>query len=158
MSQQSLLECKALDMDLKISDKASQLAKEWVKNMTGGENLESEETDESALKIDGRPARLGLGAVYVPHSQLTTTLSPLEKKLKAKLGVSIGAAHCQEIKRLKTHPVIDKSDLKKRPQEDMDGEDDAGRTSQFNRKQHSSKMMACSLETSKGKKKKKKVG
>ncbi|KAI5073102.1 hypothetical protein GOP47_0011115, partial [Adiantum capillus-veneris] len=149
---------EGLAMYLKISDRAFQLANKWVKNMSGGENLDSEDTYESDLKIDGRPARLGLGAEYVPHSQLTTTLNPLEKKLKAKLDVSKGTALSKETKHLKTHLVTDKSNSGKRLKEDMDGEDDDGRAAQFNRKQQSSTLMGHLLEPSKGKKKRKKNG
>ncbi|CAM6128697.1 unnamed protein product [Calypogeia fissa] len=39
-----------------------------------------------AVELEARPPRLGLGAKYLPHSKVTTTMSPVEKKLRAMTG------------------------------------------------------------------------
>ncbi|KAJ7282184.1 hypothetical protein O6H91_Y356200 [Diphasiastrum complanatum] len=51
--------------------------------MTGGD--EGEEIEDGLGEQEIRPSRLGLGAKYVPHSQVTRTVSALEKTLRAKL-------------------------------------------------------------------------
>eukprot|EP00897_Mesotaenium_endlicherianum_P000227 jgi/Mesen1/10204/ME000766S09570 len=54
----------------------------WLKQMTGWkEEDEVEPADEPEL----RPARLGLGAKYLPHSQVAASMTSLEKKLRARL-------------------------------------------------------------------------
>eukprot|EP00250_Pteridium_aquilinum_P026372 c32916_g1_i1 orf=187-618(+) len=142
-------------MDLKVSDKASQLAREWVRNMSGGENVDSEEVNDTEPKMDGRPARLGLGAEYVPHSHLTTTLNPVERKLRAKLNVSKGATDAQA-KVYKARQSTENSNPGTGKNEDIDDEDEVGRGSLFNRKQRSDTLNAHLLEPKKGNKKRKK--
>eukprot|EP00249_Psilotum_nudum_P022066 c28360_g3_i1 orf=352-834(+) len=68
-----------------VSSKALQLAKGWVKNMTGGADpyLDNDDGDVGS-NIEIRPPRLGLGAKYLPHSQVTSIMNPVEKKLRSK--------------------------------------------------------------------------
>ncbi|KAH7440691.1 hypothetical protein KP509_03G006100 [Ceratopteris richardii] len=145
-------------MDLKVSDRASQLAKEWIKTMSGGHEIDSEDMDELDPKIDGRPARLGLGAEYASHTQLVATLNPLEKKLKAKLGVSTMATNDKRVQPSKTNPPIPKAITGKGPKEDIELEDEGGRACQFSRKQTLSTLDALVMEPAKRKKKRKTSG
>lgn len=75
-------------MQVEVSDKALHLAKEWVKNMTGGEECDYDKEADLEAKFEIRPARLGLGAKFVPHSLVASTMTPVEKKLRAKIGAS----------------------------------------------------------------------
>ncbi|KAJ4778238.1 hypothetical protein LUZ62_062495 [Rhynchospora pubera] len=61
-------------------DKAFELAKIWVKNMSGGIS-EEKVTD---VEIEGRPPRLGLGARVAPKAKTTLT-DPVERKLLSKV-------------------------------------------------------------------------
>ncbi|KAL4191505.1 hypothetical protein AMTRI_Chr07g80810 [Amborella trichopoda] len=60
--------------------KALKLAEGWVKNMSG-----SDADDSLFPDVESRPARLGLGAKYIPHSKTVAITDPLERKLHAKL-------------------------------------------------------------------------
>ncbi|KAG6548644.1 hypothetical protein Mapa_009798 [Marchantia paleacea] len=79
-----------------VTNKAFQVAQAWVKNMTGGADSDPDEDDEStsmaaeAAYAGLRPARLGLGAKYVPHSAAAASMSmsPVERKLRAKLNAA----------------------------------------------------------------------
>ncbi|KAJ1694423.1 hypothetical protein LUZ63_011121 [Rhynchospora breviuscula] len=62
-------------------DKAFELAKIWVKNMSGGIS-EEKVTD---VEIEGRPSRLGLGARVAPKAKTTPSTDPVERKLLSKV-------------------------------------------------------------------------
>ncbi|KAG9441286.1 hypothetical protein H6P81_017140 [Aristolochia fimbriata] len=64
-------------------DKALKLAESWVNNMTGST------TDElNEVEFESRPARLGLGAKFVPQSKVASSLDPVGKKLLAKFSAN----------------------------------------------------------------------
>ncbi len=69
-----------------VLGKALKLAEGWVNQMNTGPG--TAEDDVGGEEIQNRPARLGLGAKFVPHSKFAATLNPVEKKLRAKLNAA----------------------------------------------------------------------
>ncbi|GAB4855373.1 hypothetical protein Ancab_023996 [Ancistrocladus abbreviatus] len=61
-------------------DNALKLAEQWVNNMS-----RSFEEESAEVEIEGRPARLGLGAKELAKSKRGDTNDPVERKLHAKL-------------------------------------------------------------------------
>ncbi|CAM6092022.1 unnamed protein product [Calypogeia fissa] len=74
------------ESEIFVSSKALQVAEGWVRNMLGESDLEDDDEDSKAVELEARPPRLGLGAKYLPHSKVATTMSPVEKKLRAMTG------------------------------------------------------------------------
>ncbi|XP_057496053.1 uncharacterized protein LOC130781027 [Actinidia eriantha] len=63
-------------------DKALKLAEQWVNNKT-----KSTEEEPAVVELEGRPARLGLGATVPRQSKVGPLNDPVERKLYAKLQV-----------------------------------------------------------------------
>ncbi|XP_073277502.1 uncharacterized protein [Primulina huaijiensis] len=62
-------------------DRSFKLAEQWVNNMSA-----SSINDKSAVvELEGRPARLGIGATVPRESKVTLSNDPIERKLLAKL-------------------------------------------------------------------------
>ncbi|CAM6103787.1 unnamed protein product [Calypogeia fissa] len=74
------------ESEIFVSSKALQVAEGWVRNMLGESDLEDDDEDSKAVELEARPPRLGLGAKYLPHSKVATTMSPVEKRLRAMTG------------------------------------------------------------------------
>lgn len=119
-------------MEIEVSNKAFNLAKQWVTNMTGGEDGKSDETAESEARFEMRPARLGLGAKYVPHSQLTSAMNPVEKKLRAKIGISKQSNYASAERKSSGEP--DKTQLQGKTDEDLE-DGDISKASFFSKKE-----------------------
>ncbi|KAL2469050.1 hypothetical protein Fot_50626 [Forsythia ovata] len=62
-------------------DKAFKLAEQWVNNMSKS----SEGRKSIAIELEGRPARLGIGATVPRGSKVVNSSDPVERKLLAKL-------------------------------------------------------------------------
>ncbi|XP_073157260.1 uncharacterized protein [Henckelia pumila] len=65
-------------------DRSFKLAEQWVNNMSA-----SSVNDKSAVvELEGRPARLGIGATVPRESRVTVSNDPVGRKLLAKLNAS----------------------------------------------------------------------
>eukprot|EP00249_Psilotum_nudum_P022067 c28360_g4_i1 orf=299-784(+) len=143
-----------------VSRKALQLAKGWVKNMTGGADSYLDD-DDIGSNIEIRPPRLGLGAKYLPHSQVTGIMNPVGKKLWSKLGSAsklecltsgnkIGGlvGGCNDSKLTENESEVESED---------DEENDDSRTFSFRKKQKSNAFDSHLIQgrNTKGKKKRK---
>jgi hypothetical protein len=134
-----------------VLNKALKLAEGWVKQMNTGPDTAEDDVGEE--EIQNRPARLGLGAKFVPHSKFAATLNPVEKKLRAKLNAAkrqsdLGTEEaCSIDKDIKEHKCEDN---------DIDSDDSDSRANAFSRKQ--TKHLANSLQSpiKSGKKRKRK--
>ncbi|KAL3681716.1 hypothetical protein R1sor_024672 [Riccia sorocarpa] len=75
-----------------VKNNAFQMAQAWVKKMSGGADSDPEEQDSESKTREEvavlRPARLGLGAKYLPHSKAAALMTPIEKKLRAKINAA----------------------------------------------------------------------
>eukprot|EP00271_Cylindrocystis_brebissonii_P006023 TRINITY_DN18551_c0_g1_i2.p1 TRINITY_DN18551_c0_g1~~TRINITY_DN18551_c0_g1_i2.p1 ORF type:complete len:137 (-),score=15.24 TRINITY_DN18551_c0_g1_i2:70-480(-) len=57
----------------------------WLSQMSGGDRSD----DDAEVHIpEARPLRLGLGAKFLPHSQVTASMSSIEKQLRNKVSAS----------------------------------------------------------------------
>ncbi|CAK9143334.1 unnamed protein product [Ilex paraguariensis] len=61
-------------------DRAFKLAEKWVNDMT-----KTSEDESTALELEGRPLRLGLGATVPREHKFFPSNNPIEKKIRAKL-------------------------------------------------------------------------
>ncbi|KAL2481319.1 Protein of unknown function (DUF3245) [Abeliophyllum distichum] len=62
-------------------DKAYKLAQQWVNNMSKS----TVDGRSTAIELEGRPARLGIGATVPRGSKVANSSDPVERKLLAKL-------------------------------------------------------------------------
>jgi len=137
-----------------VLDKALKLAEGWVKQMNTGRDTAEDDVGEE--EIQNRPARLGLGAKFVPHSKFAATLNPVEKKLRAKLKAAkrqsdLGTEEAGSIdKDIKEYKCEDNN------ADDIDSDDSDSRANAFSRKQ--TKNLANSMQSpiKNGKKRKRK--
>ncbi|KAL3699770.1 hypothetical protein R1sor_017792 [Riccia sorocarpa] len=78
--------------EIVVKNNAFQMAQAWVKKMSGGADSDPEEQDSESKTREKlavlRPARLGLGAKYLPHSKAAALMIPVEKKLRAKINAA----------------------------------------------------------------------
>ncbi|XP_068640133.1 uncharacterized protein [Aristolochia californica] len=116
-------------------DKALKLAESWVNNMSG-----STTDEQNVVDFETRPARLGLGAKFVPQSKVASSVDPVGKKLLAKFNAhkKRAASNLEEL-----NPAEEKV-------EDSDEDELESRTKSFNKKR------AMPLSTSLQAKKKRK--
>lgn len=71
-------------------NKGLKLAEKWVKNMPG-------DVDEAKdIEMEGRPARLGLGAKVPRKSQVGPLNDPVERRLHRKFGLGSKKTTCIE--------------------------------------------------------------
>lgn len=89
---------------------ALKLAEQWVESMSGDAEKEAEEPE---MDIEGRPARLGLGAKAPPKSQFRLSNDPVERRLQKKLSVGRRKTAADEVSTPSARNEIDE-----------DGEDD----------------------------------
>lgn len=145
---------KADSHQVVVLDKALKLAEGWVKQMnTGPDTAEDDVGDE---EIKNRPARLGLGAKFVPHSKFAATLNPVEKKLRAKLnaakrqsdlGTEEAGSTDKDFKEYKCEDV---------DANDIDSDDSESRANAFSRKQTNNLANSLQSPIKNGKKRKRK--
>ncbi|KAL2652151.1 hypothetical protein R1flu_020279 [Riccia fluitans] len=78
--------------EIVVTNNALKMAQAWVKSMSGGADSDPDEDDPESTKAEEfsglRPARLGLGAKYLPHSKAAALMTPVEKKLRAKINAA----------------------------------------------------------------------
>ena len=96
--------------------------------------------------------RLGLGAKFVPHSNINATVTPIEKKLRAKLQISKTS---KDVIPCKARKGIDKSG-EANVEQDVSEEEEDSKSSLFSKKDTSKSSKACLIqEFRKGGKKRK---
>ncbi|XP_057496061.1 uncharacterized protein LOC130781035 [Actinidia eriantha] len=104
-------------------DKALKLAEQWVNNKT-----KSTEEEPAVVELEGRPARLGLGATVPRQSKVGPLNDPVERKLYAKLQV--------EKRKAAKNKENSKSSARERHdvQDDEDEDENESRTNLFSKK------------------------
>ncbi|XP_073045590.1 uncharacterized protein [Primulina eburnea] len=91
-------------------DRSFKLAEQWVNNMSAS----SANDKFSAVELEGRPARLGIGATVPRESKLMLSNDPVERKLLAKLN----ANKRKVIERVDSGPSIRNRDVDEESEED----------------------------------------
>ncbi|GER57440.1 hypothetical protein STAS_35257 [Striga asiatica] len=67
-------------------DRAFKLAEQWVNNMS--KSSVDEKSKSTSVDLEGRPARLGIGATVPKESRVTRSDNPVERKLIATLNAN----------------------------------------------------------------------
>ncbi|PSS11707.1 Endochitinase [Actinidia chinensis var. chinensis] len=116
---------KASRPQLVTLDKALKLAEQWVNNMT-----KSTEEEPAVVELEGRPARLGLGATVPRQPKVGPLNDPVERKLYAKLDV--GKRKAAKNKEESSPSARERHDVKE--DEDEDEDENESRTNLFVKK------------------------
>ncbi|XP_073045596.1 uncharacterized protein [Primulina eburnea] len=91
-------------------ERSFKLAEQWVNNMSAS----SVNDKSAAVELEGRPARLGIGATVPRESKPMLSNDPVERKLLAKLN----ANKRKVIERVDTGPSTRNRDLDEESEED----------------------------------------
>lgn len=137
-----------------VLDKALKLAEGWVKQMNTGPDTAEDDVGE---EIQNRPARLGLGAKFVPHSKFAATLNPVEKKLRAKLNAAKRQSDLGTEEACSSDKDIKEYKCKDNDAADIDSDDSDSRANAFSRKQprHLANSLQSPIQNGKKRKRKK---
>ncbi|PSS26328.1 Protein of unknown function DUF3245 protein [Actinidia chinensis var. chinensis] len=108
-------------------DKALKLAEQWVNNKN-----KSTEEEPTVVELEGRPARLGLGATVPRQSKVGPLNDPVERKLYAKLQVEKRKA--AKNKEKSKSSARERYDVKDDEDEDEDEYENESRTNLFSKK------------------------